>query len=128
MSQRIAAAYVRVEFSAAVRKQAWARCGGKCEGCGRALERGRYTYDHTIPARRGGPSALANCRILCKGTPDSCDNRKTYAEDLPGIAAIKRYGKNRLPLDIDRPERKPSKIKSPGFARVHRPMNGRSTF
>lgn len=125
MSERIASTYVRVEFPRSVRKAAWERCQGRCEGCGRPLVKGGYTYDHTIPARRGGPSTLDNCKVLCKGPPDSCDAVKTYREDLPGIAAVKRYGKNRLPLDIDRPERKPGKIKSKGFANSATPIKSR---
>lgn len=128
MSERLAPAHPREEFPANVKREAWDRCMGYCEGCGRQLKPGGYRYDHTIPTRRGGPPTLDNCKVLCRDGPTSCDWIKTHTEDLPGIAAIKRYGKNRLPLDIDRPERKPSKIKSPGFARVHRPMKGRSTF
>lgn len=115
VSERISATYVREEFTDAVRKAAWARCGGRCEGCGRTLEPRKYRYDHTIPLRRGGPSTLANCKVLCRDGPDSCDAIKTNREDNPGIAAIKRYGKNRLPLDVGRPEKKPGSIKSRSF-------------
>lgn len=128
MSERLAPKVPRVEFPQSVRRAALARANGHCEGCGRPLERGRYTFDHTVPHRRGGASTLANCKVLCKGTPDSCDNRKTYGEDLPGIAAAKRYGKNRLPLDIERPEKKPGSIKGKGFGQQHRPMRSRNTF
>jgi hypothetical protein len=117
MSERIAETYVRVEFPTSVRKAAWARCGGRCEQCGKLLIGRRFTYDHTLPARRGGASDLANCRVLCNDGPESCDQIKTYAEDLPGIAAVKRYGKNRLPLDIGRPPKQPPKMKGPGFRR-----------
>lgn len=113
MSERIAETYVRVEFPTSVRKAAWARCGGRCENCGKTLVKGGYTYDHTLPARRGGPSTLENCKVLCT----DCDKAKTFGEDLPGIAAIKRYGKNRLPLDIDRPDKRPPKMKGRGFRR-----------
>lgn len=125
MSERLAPSPPRQEFSTAVRNAALARAKGCCEGCGSPLVRGRYTFDHTIPWRRGGPSTIDNCKVLCKGTPTSCDNRKTYGEDLPLIAAIKRYGKNRLPLDIDRPARKPGSIKSRGFQQGHRPMQSK---
>lgn len=115
MSERLAPAVEREEFTDAVRRAAWARCGGRCEGCGKPLAGIRYTYDHTIPFRRSRDSSLANCKVLCNDGKDSCDKVKTFKEDLPGIAAIKRYGKNRLPLDIDRPVKTPGKIKSPGF-------------
>lgn len=126
MSQRLAPAEPRVEFPRSVRKAALERANGHCEGCGRPLVRGRYTFDHTVPARRGGPSTLANCKVLCNDGEDSCDYRKTYGEDLPGIAANKRYGKNRLPLDIDRPEKKPSTFKgNRGFQQGHRSIPSR---
>lgn len=125
LSERLAPAREREEFPQAVRRAAWKRCGGHCEGCGRALERGRYTYDHTIPWRRGGSSTLDNCKVLCRDGPTSCDWIKTHREDLPGIAAIKRYGKNRLPLDIERPPKKPGKIRSRGFQQGHRPIPAR---
>lgn len=118
MSQRIAPTYVRVEFSAAVKREAWARCGGRCEGCGRPLEGVRHVYDHKWPLRLGGDASLENAQVLCDEPFNgdiSCNERKTAGLDLPGIAAAKRYAKNRLPLDIGRPEKKPGKIKSPGF-------------
>jgi 5-methylcytosine-specific restriction endonuclease McrA len=115
LSERIAETYVRVEFPTSVRKAAWARCGGRCEQCGKPLVKGGYTYDHTLPARRGGASDLANCKVLCNDGPESCDKIKTFTEDLPGIAAVKRYGKNRLPLDVDRPDKRPPKMRGPGF-------------
>ena len=122
MSERIAEARDREEFTVAVRRAALARCGGRCEGCGKPLVGRRYTYDHTLPWRRGGLSTLENCKVLCNDGKDSCDYRKTYGEDLPGIAAVKRYGKNRLPLDIDRPAKKPSTFR--GKSRpIPRPKN-----
>lgn len=117
MSERIAETYVRVEFPRAVRQQAYERSGGFCECCGVKLQKKFFTFDHTVPARRGGPSTLDNCKVLCSGTPDSCNSRKTYGEDLPGIAAAKRYARRRLPLDIERPPKKPGTIKSRGFAK-----------
>lgn len=110
MSERIAEIRDREEFSQLVRRAALVRANGRCEGCGRPLVGRHYTYDHTLPWRRGGASTLENCKVLCNDGKDSCDYRKTYGADLPGIAAVKRYGKNRLPLDIDRPERAPSSI------------------
>lgn len=117
MSERLAPKQPRDEFPLSVRNAALARAGGLCEGdCGRALVRGQYTFDHTVPTRLGGPATLGNCKVLCSGFDGSCNSIKTYREDLPGIAAIKRYGKNRLPLDISRPVKQPPK------------MRGRSTF
>ena len=110
MSERLAPAVEREEFTDAVRRAAWSRCGGRCEGCDRELDGVRYVFDHTIPFRRSRDSSLGNCKVLCSDGPGSCDHAKTYGEDLPGIAANKRYGKNRLPLDIDRPAKRPGKI------------------
>lgn len=116
MSQRITPTYTREEFPAAVRRAAWKRCGGRCEGCGRALAGIRYVFDHDWPTRLGGPPTLENCRVLCDDGAGSCNDRKTHGLDLPGIAAAKRYAKNRLPLDIERPAKKPGTIKRrPGF-------------
>jgi hypothetical protein len=119
VSERLPEAIEREEFPLAVRRAAWARCGGRCEGCGKPLDirienggRVKFTYDHTVPFRRSRDSSLANCKVICADGPDSCDAIKTYREDLPGIAAIKRYGKNRLPLDIDRPVKRAPKIKT----------------
>lgn len=115
MSERLPEKIERENFSTAVRRAAWARCGGRCEGCGKVLVKGGHTYDHTIPFRISRDSSLGNCKVLCSDGKDSCDWIKTYGQDLPGIAARKRYGKNRLPLDIDRPAKKPSTIRTRGF-------------
>lgn len=125
MSQRIAATYVRVEFSQAVKRSAWARCKGRCEGCGKDLTGPSFVFDHKLPLRRGGDASIDNCQVLCDDGPDSCNAKKTYAEDIPGIAAIKRYGKNRLPLDVDRPAKKPGSIRGRGFDKSRsRKFNG----
>lgn len=128
MSERLAPTYVREEFPVAVKRAAWARCKGFCENCGKLLEPGRYRYDHTVPTRLGGPPTLENCKVLCRDGRTSCDSIKTHSEDLPGIWAVKRYGKNRLPLDIDRPVKKPGSIKSKGFQQGHRPLKSGNTF
>lgn len=120
MTERLSSTYTRVEFSAAVRRAADERCKGRCEGCGRVLI--KRVYDHDWPHRLGGPSTLENCKVLCADGPDSCNALKTNGMDVPGIAARKRHEKGRLPLDIDRPEHKPGKIKSAGFQKGHRPL------
>ena len=122
MSERLPDKVPREEFTDAVRRAAWERCGGRCEGCGKSLDGIRYTYDHIVPFRRSRDSSLANCQVLCNDGRDSCDHRKTYGEDLPGIAANKRYGKNnRLPLDIGRPVKPPPRMRSRNsFQKGHR--------
>jgi 5-methylcytosine-specific restriction endonuclease McrA len=112
VSERIAPKQPREEFSAPVKRAAWKRCNGRCEGCGKALDGIRHVYDHKTPTRLGGPPTLDNVQVLCDDGKGSCNYTKTHVEDLPGMAALKRYGKNRLPLDIDRPERKPGSIKT----------------
>lgn len=111
MSERIAPTYTREEFTDAVKRARWAHCGQCCEGCGRSLLPAvPHVFDHHWPNRLGGPATFDNCRVLCNDGPGSCNYRKTHGLDLPGIAAAKRYAKNRLPLDIGRPEKKPGKI------------------
>jgi HNH endonuclease len=54
----------------AIRKQIWARCGGRCEDCGRPVtETGSlYRRGHmheVLPKGNGGEVSLDNCRFLC---------------------------------------------------------------
>jgi 5-methylcytosine-specific restriction endonuclease McrA len=115
VTERLSTTYKRTEFTVSVRRAAWARCGGHCEGCGKSLHPDPNTmiphvFDHIWPQRLDGTSDLANCQVLCDDGPDSCNRKKTMGLDLPGIAARKRHEKGRLALDIDRPVRKPGKI------------------
>lgn len=48
-----------------MRREALARCGGRCEACRAVLVKGGYQYDHDLPDAFGGPPTLANCRVLC---------------------------------------------------------------
>ncbi len=125
MSERIAETYEREEFSAAVKRAALARANGHCERCGAPLRKGKYRYNHKVPTRRGGPPTLDNCEVLCHDGPGTCDYDQTYGIDLPGIAAVKRYGKNRLPTDIDRPVRKPGNIPTRPMPKSSRPIANR---
>lgn len=81
-------AHCRREFSATVRRQAWARCGGRCEGplCGGVkLFPGRFTFDHDNPDALGGEPTLENCRVLC----DLCNGKKT-SDDVRRIRKADR--------------------------------------
>lgn len=71
----------RSEFSVEVRKQAWERCAGRCEGegCGLKLFPAQFDYDHDIPDGLGGKPTLENCKVLCK----SCHLAKTHGQDNP---------------------------------------------
>lgn len=78
----------RREFSKAVKRDAFARAGGLCEGegCGAKLTIGKYHYDHRIPDALGGEPELWNCEVLCV----PCHNAKTRKKDVPAIAKTKR--------------------------------------
>jgi 5-methylcytosine-specific restriction protein A len=81
----------RTEFTRKIRRLAWDRCGGRCEGCGSSLQPGRFTYDHRIADWLGGDNSLENCNVLgfC------CDKPKT-ANDQGVIAKVKRIRDRRI--------------------------------
>lgn len=83
---------MRQEFPLRVKREAFDRCKGKCEGvvtgghrCGLPLQKGKITYDHVVPDWMGGEPTLENCQVLgwC------CDKPKT-AKDQRDIAKTKR--------------------------------------
>lgn len=78
----------RREFSKAVKREAFARANGVCEGndCGAKLTIGKYHYDHRIPDALGGEPELWNCEVLCV----PCHSAKTTKADVPAIAKTKR--------------------------------------
>jgi hypothetical protein len=55
---------------AAVRREAWARSGGRCEfvseGGHRCEERGFLEYHHRVPFAAGGASLASNISVFCK--------------------------------------------------------------
>lgn len=57
----------RTEFSSQVRKDAWKRCGARCEepGCGIKLQVGKFQFDHIKPDGLDGEPTLENCAVLC---------------------------------------------------------------
>ena len=75
----------RLEFSKAIKLQAWRRARGRCEGedCpnGGELYGRRPEYDHKKPATMGGDNSLANCVVYCA----ECHRKKTLIEDMPSI-------------------------------------------
>jgi 5-methylcytosine-specific restriction enzyme A len=79
---------MRREFSKQVRRDAFLRANGCCEGdgCGARLTIGKYAYDHRIPDGLGGEPTLENCQVLCA----SCHKIKTGQRDVPAIAKTKR--------------------------------------
>ena len=98
----------REEFTAEVRRAAWARANGFCEGrvwsdvagemtrCCAPIDLGEFHYDHIIPYWTCRDSSMSNCQVLCK----ACHRRKTKG-DVGDIAKVKRLqdkrGKVRKP-------------------------------
>lgn len=97
---------MRRDFSKQVRRDAFERCGGHCEGmqmgerCWAKLTLGKYHYDHIIPDGLGGEPTLENCAVLCV----ACHKDKTSKRDVPAIAKTKRI------QDRQRGIRQPRKI------------------
>jgi 5-methylcytosine-specific restriction endonuclease McrA len=81
----------RIEFGKAVKRAAYFRSCGYCEGCGRELAEGDIEYDHEIPAWMGGAATLDNCKCICK----SCHKLKTK-RDVKNIAKSKRLQDKRI--------------------------------
>lgn len=102
----------RREFSKQVKRQAFERSGGYCEGenCGAFLTAGKFAYDHIIPDAMGGEPTLHNCAVLC----NACHGEKTGKQDMPRIAKVKRI------QDREKGIRKPSRLQSRGFEKVPR--------
>jgi 5-methylcytosine-specific restriction protein A len=78
----------RREFSKHIKRDAFLRANGCCEGegCGARLTIGKYAYDHRIPDALGGEPTLQNCQVLCA----ACHKTKTGKSDVPAIAKTKR--------------------------------------
>lgn len=82
----------RREFSRFVKREAFVRANGFCEGqpygkpCGVKLTLGKYHYDHVIPDGLGGEPVIENCSVLCV----ACHKDKTTTKDVPAIAKTKR--------------------------------------
>lgn len=102
----------RREFSKPVKREAFKRADGKCEGtradglrCDGVLEAGRFHYDHDIPDGLGGEPELWNCKVLCL----VCHKLKTTLRDVPTIAKAKRVADRSIGI------RKASSFQSAGF-------------
>lgn len=90
----------RSEFGAVVRRQAFNRCDGFCEGkdCGAKLFPGKFAFDHIIPDGLGGEPTLENCQVLCS----LCHNDKTVTLDRPIMAKADRQRKKHFGLGKDK--------------------------
>lgn len=76
----------RKEFTKATKAKAFKRANGRCEGCGKTLEAGRFAFDHIVPDGLGGDNTLENCQVLCSGGRATCHGIKTAEEDQPRMA------------------------------------------
>jgi hypothetical protein len=106
---------MRREFSKQVRRDAFARANGLCEGkpygerCPVKLTIGKFHYDHDIPDGLGGEPTLENCVVLCI----ACHKDKTTKRDVPTIAKAKRIADRHIGITSNR-----QKIRSVGFRRA----------
>lgn len=106
----------RREFSKQVKRDAFLRANGKCEGdgCGARLTLGKFHYDHVIADGLGGEPTLDNCAVLC--TP--CHGEKTRKHDVPAIAKAKRIE------DRQRGIKKPSTFACSRSSKFKRKIDG----
>lgn len=100
---------MRKEFSKIVKRNAFVRAAGRCEGpgCGAKLTLGKFAYDHIDPDGLMGEPTLENCQVLCA----PCHLEKTRM-DVKHIAQAKRRE------DAHRGIRPPSKMQGQGFAKA----------
>jgi 5-methylcytosine-specific restriction enzyme A len=109
---------VRREFSKQVKRAAFERAGGYCEGkpygqrCGAKLHVGKFHYDHDIPDALGGEPVIENCVCLCV----ACHKDKTGKQDIPAIAKTKRI------------QDRHRGIKKPRTIRAWRKFNGEAVY
>jgi len=126
----------REEFSTEVRRAAWQRANGACEGrvmsielseygfpkmvrCNAPIDLGEFHYDHIIPYWTCRDSSLSNCQVLCR----ACHHRKTKG-DVKDIAKVKRLqdkrGKVRKPKGRPMPGTKRSGLRKRMSGQVER--------
>lgn len=106
----------RREFSKAVKRAAFDRADGQCEGfladsderCPCKLTPGKFHYDHDLADWMGGEPTLENCVVLCI----PCHHDKTAGSDIPAIAKAKRI------MDRERGIRSQSRLKGQGFRKA----------
>lgn len=104
----------RTEFSAKVRKEAYARSKGFCENkaCGCQLQTGKFHYDHIIPSRLGGEASVVNCQVICV----SCHSEKT-AKDVKKMAKAERQHRKHIGAETPK-----QKLQSQGFPKRDKVM------
>lgn len=106
----------RQEFPKPVRRDAFVRADGKCEGildtgarCDCRLTVGKFAYDHIIPDWMGGDPVLSNCQVLC----DPCHKVKTKQDAADRAKTRRREDAHRGIVDAPR-----QKIRSAGFRKA----------
>lgn len=112
----------RREFSKRVKRDAFARANGYCEGklagsddrCPCKLSPGKFHYDHDLADWLGGEPTLENCVVLCI----PCHHEKTAGSDIPAIAKAKRI------QDRERGIRKKSTFPGSRDSKFRKRMNG----
>jgi 5-methylcytosine-specific restriction enzyme A len=116
----------RRDFPSRVKKEAWKRAGGVCEGegCGCSLvDRdgrpfGKHAFDHVLPDQMGGEPILDNCKVLCL----PCHKIKTK-QDAANIAKAKRIELKRInAVTTRRPLQSAGFPKAPPQHRATRPL------
>lgn len=112
---------MRREFSKTVRRDAFKRANGRCEGtlpngerCNQKLGVGNVEYDHDTPDWMGGLPTLDNCVVLCK----PCHKDKTHGRDRPMISKTRNIIEGNLKIKT------PSKLSSKN-RREKRTIDGR---
>ena len=105
---------MRKEFSRKIRRQAWERANGQCEGtlhrldhqagnityrCTAPIDLGRFEYDHRIPDWMGGDSSLENCEVLCL----CCYENRVRGQKRQRVRALAAFTRRRKPGSLPTP-------------------------
>lgn len=112
---------MRHEFMKAIKRRAYERSEGLCEGllksgercCANLVNKTKH-FDHIIPDAIGGDASLQNCQVLCV----PCHDAKTRKIDIPVIAKAKRN------YDKHRGIRKPSQFPCSRNSRFKKKIDG----
>ena len=99
----------KASVPAKVKREVWARDGGKCQWkldsggvCGSTT---RLEVDHVVPRGKGGPSTVSNCRILCQA------HNLEAARQIYGDAHMDLFTRNPVAREICASYRTATKVK-----------------
>lgn len=104
----------RRRFSAKARAALFLAARGRCALCGEKIT-GRWEADHVVPLALGGADTVAQLQVCCR----PCHVAKSKV-DVARIAKARRCEKKLIPFVSV--ARKPSRIQSRPFPKVHRPL------